>query len=134
LGDIRKDRHLHCLFEAAVHGQLGHRFRKNHVGACVDARLGALDRPLNPFNRQCIGARHDDKAGIRACIDRGLDPIDHLLLWDNLFAGTVPTALGLNLILNMQPGGTGLDKGTHGTCNVKGPAPPRVGVDQQRQG
>ncbi len=40
---------------------------------------GALDRGVQALDRERIGARHDDEAGIGARIDRGLDAIDHLL-------------------------------------------------------
>ena len=47
--------------EAAVHRQVGDRFREDHVGAGLDAGARALDRRVQPFDRQRVGARHDDE-------------------------------------------------------------------------
>jgi hypothetical protein len=53
---------------------------KNHVSARFDARARAVDRCLQAFDRQRIGARDDDKFRIGLRIRGCLDAIDHLLL------------------------------------------------------
>ena len=112
--------------------EVGHRLGEDHVGAGLDAGDRALDRRLDAFHRERIGARHDDELGIGAGIDRGLHAIDHFLLGDDLLAGPVTAALRLHLILDVQAGGAELDERLDCARNVERAAPARVGVDEER--
>ena len=131
--DVGENRHLDGIFESPVHGKFSHGFRKYHVGTRRDAGQGPLDGLIDAFHRQRVGARHDHEIGIRAGVDGGFDSIDHLLLRDHFLARTVAATLGLNLIFDMQSGGAELDERLDGTRDVERPAPPGIGIHQQRQ-
>ncbi len=133
-GDVGQDRHLDRLRELLVHRQFGDRFREDHVGAGFDAGHRALDRRVQPFHRQRIGARHDDEVVIGAGIDRGLDAVDHFLLADDFLARTMAAALGADLVFDVDGGRAELDHRLDGARDVEGrSAEAGVDVDQQRQ-
>ena len=80
-----------------------------------------------------VRPRHDDEGLVGARVDRRLDAIAHLLGRDELLAGPVAAALRLNLVLQVAAGGAGPGHLAHGAGDHEGPAPPRVGVDEERQ-
>ena len=63
--------------------------------------MRALDRGLQAFDRVRIGARHDHELVVGAAIDRGLDPVDHLVGRDECLARTMAAALGLHLVFDV---------------------------------
>lgn len=71
-GDVGQHRHLHRFGEALVHGQVGHRFGEDHVGAGLHTGDGARDGGVQAFHGQRVGARHDDEVGVAAGIGGGL--------------------------------------------------------------
>ncbi len=117
-----------------IHRKLGDRLGKDHVGAGVDAGARALDRRVEAFDRQRVGARHDHEIRIGARVDGRLDAVDHLLLRDELLAGTVAAALGADLVLDVHRAGAELDQRLHRARDVeRRRAEAGVDVDQQRQ-
>ena len=133
LGDVGEHRHPDRVLEAPVHRQIGHRLGKDHVGAGLHAGHGPLDRALDALRRERVGARHDHEPGVRARIDRGLDPVDHLL------PATPLPCPGGGRSAWPEPDPRcacprrRLDEGSHRARDVEGPAPAGVGVHQQRQ-
>ncbi len=117
-----------------VHGELGHGFGKDHVGAGGDVGLGALDCAGQALAGQRVGARHDDELRIGARIDGGFDAIDHFFGGDELLAGAMAAALGAHLVFDVHGGCAGLDHLADGARDVEGAAPAGVDVDEQRQG
>jgi hypothetical protein len=67
--------------------------REDHVGAGVDARAGAVDRRVQAFDGERVGARHDDEVRVRFRVDGGLDPVHHLVLRHEFLAGRCPQRL-----------------------------------------
>ena len=132
-GDVGKNRHADRVAKAAVLFQLAHGLGKDHVGAGLDAGHCALDRRLLSFDGQRVGARHDDEIVAGARIHRHLDPIDHFLFRDNRLARPMAAALGLDLILDVHPGRTGLFQRADGALDIERPAEPGIAVHQQRQ-
>jgi len=110
LGDVGQDGHLHRIFEAPVHGQLGHRFRKDHVGAGFHAGERAFNSAVETFYGEGICARHDHECVVRSRIDGRLDAIDHLFLAHDFLAGTVTATFGCYLVLDMEARGTRFDE------------------------
>jgi hypothetical protein len=109
------------------------RFGKDHVGAGFDAGNRALDCRLQSFDGDRIGTRHDHESGIAARIHGGLDAVDHFFLRHDRLARPVATALGRNLVLDMQRTGAGFDQRAHRARDVERAAPAGVDVDQRRQ-
>ena len=64
------------------------------------------------LDRQRVGARHDREVGIGPGVDRGLDPVDHLVLRHELLAGPVAAALRADLVFDVHRAGAGLDHAT----------------------
>jgi hypothetical protein len=69
-----------------------------------------------------------------ARIDRGLDPVAHLFLADELLAGAVAAALGADLVLDVHGARAELDQGLRGARDIEGArAEAGVHIHQQRQ-
>ena len=98
---------------------MARRPRGTRIGTASTQANRALDGPVDPLDRQGIGARHHDEVRVGAGVDRRLHAIDHFLPADDLLAGTVAAALGLDLILDVQAGGTELDERSDGAGYVE---------------
>ena len=62
----------------------------------------ALDRRVEAFDRERVGARHDRRSGVGARVDRRLDAVDHLVLRHDLLARPVAAALGADLVFDVH--------------------------------
>ena len=114
--------------------ELIHGFRENHVGAGLDAGLGAIDSRSMPSTASASVRAMMTKAVVGARIDRGLDAVDHFLLADDGLVGTMTAALLHHLVLDMHAGDVGANHFAHAARDIEGAAPADVDVDQQRQG
>jgi hypothetical protein len=70
---------------------------------------GTIQSGIQALNSQCIRARHDHKTAVSARVNGCLDAVNHFLLCDNFFIGSMATALGAHLIFNMHGRSTKLD-------------------------
>jgi hypothetical protein len=61
----------------------------------------ALDRGLEAFGRDGVGARDDQEVAVAPRVHRGLHLRHHLGRRDHLLAGKVPAALGKDLVLDL---------------------------------
>ena len=113
---------------------VGHRLGEDQVGAGVDVGLGPVDRVVEAVDGGGVGAGGDDEGRVAAGGDRGLDPPDRDLAVDDVLAVQVPAALGVDLVLDVQPGHPGVLEQLHGAGGVHRLAEPGVRVDQGGQG
>jgi len=70
---------------------------------------------------------------VGSAVDGRLDAVRHFPGRHQRFPGSMTAALGLDLILQVHPGRTGLDQVLARTRNVEGCAPAGVGVYEQGQ-
>ena len=131
-GDVGQYRHFYRFGKLFVHAQFGHRFRENHVGAGFHAGLCALNRGIQTFYRQRIGARHDHEVFVYAGINRSFDAIHHFVLRYDGFVRAVAAAFLRHLVFDVHGGHTGALKVADAAGNVKGAAPTHIDVYQQR--
>src|ERR1700687_6021571 len=75
---------------------------ENEVSAGVAVARDALDRPVEPLIRSCVGARDEDELGRATRVNRGTNLLDHLLLRDHLLAAHVTAAFRYRLVLDME--------------------------------
>src|SRR5262249_31705087 len=72
------------------------------ISAGVTIAVRALERGLETVDRNGVGSRHDDEAGIAARIGGGLDLGHHLGGRDHLLAFEMAAALRKNLVLDLD--------------------------------
>src|SRR3546814_6446358 len=107
-GDVGKNRYAQGLGEALVSIQIVGCLGENGIGAGIDARYGAFQRGIDAVNGNGVCTGNDEKVGIRAGIDGGLDAVRHFTRRDDFLAGPVAAALGANLVFNVAGGGAEL--------------------------
>jgi hypothetical protein len=132
LGDVGEDRYPDRVLELPVLIERIDRLGEDHVGAGLDTGDRPFNRRLQAFDRDRVGACHDDEVAA-ARVDRGLDAVDHFFLRHDLFAGPVAATLGCDLIFDVHRRGAGLDQRAHGARDVERAAPTGIDVDQKRQ-
>ncbi len=120
---------VNCLYSSSV----------VRASAKIMSRAGlsvlcrTIERGLLALDRMRIRTSHHDEVAVSARIDGRLDAIDHLLRRHELFAGSMPTALGRDLIFEMHRRCASLAELHARPRDVERPAPTRIGVDEQRQ-
>ena len=132
--DVGEHGYANGLDEFCVHCQIGHGFWENHVSAGFDAGDGTSDRCVQPFDRQRIGAGHDDELRVGPGVDGGLDAVDHFAATDDFLVRPMAAALGADLILDMHAGSAHLDHRSCGARDVEGRgAKAGIDIDEQWQ-
>ena len=130
LGNVGQYRHFHCICKLAVHFQIGHGFRENHVRTGFDTSLSAFDSGIQTFYRQRIGTRHNHEVLINTRIYGSFDTVDHFIFRNDGFVRTVAAAFLRYLIFDVNRCNTSAFKVTNSTGNVKCTAPTYIDVHQ----
>ncbi len=107
------------------------RLDEQHVGAGLAVHLHALDGAVEAFDRDGVGARHDQGLARVAGIHRGADFSAHLGGRDQRLAVEMAAALGKVLVLELDRGGAGALELAHGAHDVERIAVAGVGIDHE---
>jgi hypothetical protein len=108
------------------------RLDEQRVDAALEVGLGTVERRLEPFDGQRVGARHDQRLGAGTSIERGAELALHLGDRDHGLAVEVAAALGEGLVLELDHGRTGALEAAHRALHVERVAEAGVGVDDHR--
>ena len=135
LGDVGEDRHLHRVGERRYIASSVIASGKIMSAPASTQAHGAVDRGVEPFDGQRVGARHDHEVRVGARVDRGLDAVDHLLLRRRSpCPGGGRSAWRRPGPRCASPPAPALISDLHGARDVEGArAEAGVDVDQQRQ-
>ena len=113
------------------HGERG--FDKNHVRARGFVRPPAIQRRVEAFDGERIGARDDDEIVVAARVTGRLDFVAHLGRRHQRFAAQVAAALGRLLVFEVDAGDTGFFIGDHCALHIQRVAIAGVGIRNYRQ-
>ncbi len=109
------------------------RFDEQEVGARIDVKGGALERTVEPFDRDGVRAGNDQRLRRAPGVERCLDLADHLARTDERLVGQVTAALGRHLILDLQRRSTPTFELADRALDVERIAEPGVDIDNHRQ-
>ena len=104
------------------------RVDEDHVRAGGGVAVRARDRILEARDGDRVGARDDQRVGIRARVERGAQLLLVQLGRDHVLALHVPAALREDLILELDAGDAGALELVHGADHLRDLAVARVGV------
>ena len=97
------------------------------------ARATNIVRSIEPFGRNRIGARHDQRFDAASRIQRCLDLADHLGRGDQGLAVEVPAALRRDLILDLDGVGAGALEQPHRAHHVERVAEASISIGDDRK-
>jgi hypothetical protein len=132
-GHVGQDRHVDRGAEPLEVGFAGHGLGEDQVGSGVGEGLRPVDRVADAVHRRGVGAGGDDEGRVAARGDRGLDPPDRGFAVRHVLAVQVPAALGVDLVLDVQPGHPRVLEDRHRAGRVHRLAEPGVRVHERWQ-
>ena len=126
---IVEQRHAFEVFRHAVDlGAADRRFDKQHVGAGFAITLAALQRCIDAFDRNRVGARDDHEVLIASRIARRFNFRHHLRGRNHAFTGEMAATLGPALVFDVHAGDTGFFVVADGAARVNRIAVAGVGI------
>ena len=110
------------------------RLDEKYVCAGLDIGFRAVERALEAFDGDGVGARDDHQVGVGARVGGGLDLRDHLAARHDLLALEMAAALWEHLILDLDRVCAGTLEHLYRAAHVERIAESGVGIDHQRLG